>query len=234
MDSLHIPAHGVIGLQGLAAGLLAWGSLSYGISKAYKGVRCPEYAARLISLLHSIVSLIACFAAVRMYPESDFCSDARTGEILVVANSAAYFMVDTLSMWLTGAFDPMFAVHHVAAVVSLAIPLFSGVSAHEVIIVLFLLETSNPVMHSYWLLQEHIPIEEKESSRLLSVGRVLFVALFFASRILVGPWLAVQVTTRSCCWWIHCVIGNGFMAFNLAFFMNLLKTVLKGDPAARW
>ena len=131
--------------------------------------RPTEYAARLVSILHSSVACVLTGFVLSKHigdvqPNGSLeqqlanlggliCLPSTSMEAAVLLHSAAYFTVDLGAMCLLDAFDRMFALHHIGAILGLIWPvLLSGKCAALIASILFLLELTNPLQHLRWLL----------------------------------------------------------------------------------
>jgi len=150
----------------LFAYLVAQGILRFALSN---GRRPSEYAARLVSILHSTVACaLASFAlagqlravgahgSIEAHLEAlgaSACSAVTPVEGVVLLHSAAYFTVDLGAMCLFDTFDRVFVLHHVGAIAGLLWPLLlSGKCGALIVSILLVLELTNPLQHARWLL----------------------------------------------------------------------------------
>ena len=219
-----------------------WFLLTLALRKYYPH-RTDAYVSRVVSLIHCVGSFAfsgyCCylrFRQVRSVPDyvqtfTCLAEPPLADEQYNGLFSGSYFIMDTFGILFGSYFDPMFIVHHIAAIVAIVAGAFSGSIGPEMAAGLFLLEGSNPLMHTRWLLQaEKFDIHYPDSWTWIIVNRGFFVS-FIMMRQVIGSLSAYNFTT--CTWvpWYIRAIGLGYWIFSLKFIIDVLKKEKEGE---RW
>ena len=215
-----------------ALSTFAWGLLTVILMLTLQ--RSHEYVARVVSLVHAVVALIVCsYALYDGHPHADFCTQARDWELYAIMVTFGYFLMDAIGMCLSNFFDILFMLHHAISLVGFALPMVVRSNAYEVVVVIMILEFSNPVMHLHWLAVEDSVkqgVPPGTSPKLWHVFlRRTFYLHFAIGRFIFGPWSLYEVSTHSCCYWLHAFIGLCFLVFSTTFFVELMLKVKRKE-----
>jgi hypothetical protein len=173
--------------------------------------------------------MVCPYAIYRYYPEGDFCGVAKDWELIGISVTFAYFFVDAIGMVFSNFFDLTFMLHHFISLGGFLIPMVTRANAYEVIVVIIILEFSNPTMHLHWLLAEHSIKANREPTALQVFVRRGFYVCFFIGRFILGPWSLYEVSIRQCTYWVHAIIGTLFAIFSFQFYFNLMFKVRRGE-----
>jgi TLC domain len=149
-------------------------------------IKNKEYTARVVSLIHAVISTIGSAYALYSHEGMSFYAPIATR---VQSNwqmfTFAYFTVDTIVMFVTNTFDFKYFVHHIISMSSLACGAFYGMYGVLVTSAQLVGEISNPFMHSRWILNSH----GYRESKLCKIITKIWFCIFFASRVLICPLL---------------------------------------------
>lgn len=159
MRTVHIEPWSEAGVVGLfAVSTACWGLASLTARRAFAARRGSEFANRVISLLHSILSVIAsgCFGLLDEYGQPHWaeCGAGMTGlQQIATSISGGYFIADTVGICLSSEyFDWLFLAHHFACAGILIVGNYFQVLGFAICLGATILEACNPFMHTRWLL----------------------------------------------------------------------------------
>jgi hypothetical protein len=201
----------------------------------YAKCKSDEYGSRVVSVVHAIVSSILCFvAAIEEFNDPGYgtfgprCSGLQQIALLC---SAGYFTMDFLGILLSSYFSWLFIGHHILSGGCLAFGGLFGAHGFEFSFVTFLMEVSNPFLHSRWLMiadKEHLKRKGRGSLRFQFVDHCFYV-IFFLARIIAGPILTIQLVFAD---ETHLIIkGAGLLlqVLSVQFLVNTFSKRFRGD-----
>ncbi len=188
-----------------------------------------EYASRIVSLVHAVLSVIV--TGFRLYqdygtPNGRINVDMSGDQQVAVLVTGSYFVVDTLGMFFFDYFDFRFLMHHIGAGGSLFWTVFAQTNGYEMVFTVFILELSNPFMHGRWLLlHSNFPA----TNWLFRVCEEGFFVTFGLCRVIVGPVLvySIVVGTGPLFWKIA---GIGVLVVSAHFFLSAVRNRLSDVP----
>jgi hypothetical protein len=184
----------------------------------------PDFGARVVSWVHSVVSTVASAYALYAHARAGGWFDSPTTrlESWAQAISFAYFSVD-LVFTVFFAWDPLFFFHHVISMASLVCGSFFGIYGFVVCAALLAGEVSNPFMHTRWLLNA----SGLRHTTMCRVATALWFPTFFIARVVVSPWIAyyaVQVMHWS--YWPQVFL---MIVFSVKFIVDAARAEMAGE-----
>jgi hypothetical protein len=144
-------------------------------------------ANRAVSLVHAAVGIILPVLAINFSKLEENVGSKSTGsQISALRVSLGYFLYDTfcclaIEVFTTG-IDPATTFHHLATLSGLFVGVFQGVSGHELLLCLLLMEVSNPCMHTRHLLRE----AGYGNTAIADANDIAFAVTFLVCRNLLG------------------------------------------------
>lgn len=160
----------------LCAAAVVWGAGCVYSNRRYEHVSATravsvEYASRVVSFAHAMLSITFCVIAVLdeavLFADWGRFGVARvTGwQQLALLCSAGYFLADFMGIVLFY-WDTLFVIHHIVAGGCLAFSGITGVMGFETCLALGALEASNPFLHGRWLLLTSLEELQQKQQRL--------------------------------------------------------------------
>jgi hypothetical protein len=218
-----------------------------------KPMKNDEYGARVISLIHSVISAIGCGYAWMTHTGGFFDTVQSTRlEADFAMFSFSYFLVDTVVM-IAWKFDLTYFLHHIVTISFTGTTAFLGHFGFAVCFATWGGEFTNPMMHLRWLLHANNPQEvirlyhpqncksedltsptdpaaREHAHRTIWWVRALtntwFVS-FFLMRFFGAPLVVYYMVTGMP--WFMAPLGIGIMVMSWKFFFDSLKLERKGE-----
>ena len=203
--------------------VLVWGAMTLALLSKYERRKGDEWVSRVVSVAHAVVSGV--LAAIAMYdslPEAWlwFASPTSFYQQLALGVSIAYFIVDFVGIWYGSYYDTLFIWHHICSGWGLGIAHFGGTCGFELCVCLWAMETSNPFLHSRWVLLSE-GFCEKESSLLHWITE-LFWWNFSLCRITFGtPYTTMMILSANEPWLLK-FLGGAIMVFSWKFWIEMM------------
>ncbi|CUG87921.1 membrane-associated protein, putative [Bodo saltans] len=201
----------------------------------YARKKSDEYGSRVISVIHASISSVLCFlGTVEEFNEPEFgtfgahCSGLQQVALLC---TAGYFAMDMLGILMSSYFSWLYVGHHILSGGCLA---YGGlVSRHgfEFAMVTCLMEVSNPLLHSRWLLiadKEHLKNQGKGSLKFRVIDQ-LFYVVFFVARIMMGPILTAHLVVADNTPLIIQAAGVLLQVLSVQFMFDTFSKRFRGD-----
>ena len=191
--------------------------------------RTDEYASRVISTLHAVLSVVLCGLAVWKHIDSG--SDLSTQpcsctDALALSASVGYFSVDFIGIIVGSYYDFTFLMHHAGTVFGIMVVVLQDSLGFHMVSLVMWMEISNPAMHLRWLLQEDGHHHTRSLPlKLLSWS---FLAVFGVARFVVGPYLWVTTYVLDDYHWLNKVIGVIMFVVSLHVWVTSLSGQLRG------
>ena len=172
---------------------LAW-AFAFAVARGLFPARSLSFSNRVVSVVHAFVSAALCApflgnAVDIAHPFDSPCGPNTEAQRRAMAVSTAYFVYDFLCCaYVAVREDPKMldlegALHHLATLSGLVYGLVGGQCGATLTLCLLTMEVSNPFMHGRFLMKE-LGIKD---TPLNVANDVLFAAIFFLCRILLGP-----------------------------------------------
>ena len=205
-----------------------WALLSWYCFRRW-GAAHPEYASRVVSLVHAIISVIVTaiqFSRDYGKPWGRTNIGMTGDQQFALLVTASYFVVDTIGLFLNDYFDFQFLMHHIGAGGSLFAVMFTQTNGYEMVFTVLVLEFSNPFMHGRWLAIHNNVSPKSWLYIFLDEG---FFVTFFLMRVAIGPFLSGSILLGSgpLFWKVATV---GVQAVSAMFFFNLVKNRRNDTP----
>ena len=137
--------------------------------------------------------------------------------------TAGYFSYDFLSMAWFGLLDLDMTIHHALCVVGIAITLYLGIGANEIIGGLFCAEVSNWSMHTRILLK-HIGLRY---SRSYEIAEFVYFITFFIGRFAYGPFIVYNAVTCGPLNYLAKLVSLGIMAQSCQFLSRMYSIFVR-------
>jgi hypothetical protein len=201
----------------------------------YARKKSDEYGSRVVSVLHAAISAALCFlATVEEFNEPEFgvfgahCSGLQQVALLC---TAAYFAMDMLGILMSSYFSWLYIGHHILSGGCLA---YGGlISRHgfELAMVTCLMEVSNPLLHSRWLLiadKKHLQHKGRGSLLFRAVDHTFYV-VFFIARIVVGPILTANLIVADNTPLLLKAAGVLLQVLSVQFMLETFSKRFRGD-----
>lgn len=221
----------------LGAFFLFWCAIGAWAYIHYARKKTDEYGSRVVSVVHATLSSILCFlATVEEFNEPGYgtfgagCSGLQQVALLF---TASYFAMDMLGILMSSYFSWLYVGHHILSGGCLA---FGGLlSRHgfEFAMVTCLMEVSNPLLHTRWLMisnKEHLKNKGRGSMSFRAVDHTFYV-VFFIARILVGPILTAHLTVADN---THIIIQGAGVLLQVLSFQFMMETFSKRFRGDLW
>jgi TLC domain len=179
--------------------LAGWTTL-FGLARLVCRRYSRDFANRLVSLVHCAVGISAPFFVLDFANLRTNVGTPNTPEQLkLLLFSLGYFVYDMVCcLWIEmieNRLDLATAFHHVVTILGLVVGVSQGISGHELLLCLVLMEVSSPFLHLRYMLRE-IGLG---SSRMASYNDIAFALSFLVCRdVLALPvvyWTVVSSTT---------------------------------------
>eukprot|EP00760_Papus_ankaliazontas_P007658 PhM_4_TR13438/c0_g1_i1/m.54957 len=151
-----------------------------------------EYASRVVSLIHAVVSTALSAYAVFCHPTPDFAGPTQEIQAIVLCVSSAYFAYDFIAMYLYNFWEWGFAIHHLVTAGGMMWGVFTCRSGWELAACTLLMEITNPLMHIQWLME----FDKKTKTLLYKIVEPSFAIAFWVARIGVGPFLTYATVSN--------------------------------------
>ena len=192
-----------------------------------KPLKNDEYGARILSLIHAVISAIGCGYALLDHTGGFFDSVGATrlqGDFAMF--SFAYFLVDTIIMFLWK-FDMTYFLHHVVTLSVCGSTALAGKYGFATCFAIWGGEVTNPFMHARWLLHANNPQEAKTPSTMMRVLTIVWFILFFGFRFFGAPLVVYYMVILMPIYFAPLCIG--IMVMSWKFFFDALKMEMRGE-----
>ena len=186
-----------------------------------------EYGARILSLIHAVISAVGCGYALLDHTGGFFDSVHATrleGDFAMF--SFAYFLVDTIVM-IMWKFDTVYFLHHVVTLSFCGYAALDGKYGFATCFATWGGELSNPPMHLRWLLHANNPQEAKTPSRAMKWLTFSWFVIFFVMRFAGAPIVVYYMVTMMPIYFSPLCVG--IMVMSWKFFVDSLKSEMKGE-----
>lgn len=212
----------------------AWGVFALAAYKKYAKSKGEEYASRVVSWWHAVVSTLlcgsACLDGYHRSPQTwgRFGLDGTGLQQIACLCSAGYFTVDMIGILCSSYFDWLFIGHHVLCGGCLLQVGFTGFQGFDLTLITSLLETSNPLLHGRWLLiqnRQHL----KGGTFLYNAVDGMFYVVFIFIRMFVGPQLTYFQLATSEAVWVLRISGLLLQIYSIKFMLETGKKRLRDE-----
>lgn len=212
-------------LWSLALLLLGWTGL-FVITRALLPSRSRDFANRAVSLLHCAIGVTAPWLVLDLGRlRADVGTPTTPKQLQLLRFSLAYFTYDCVCcLWIElveGRLDLATAFHHVVTILGLFVGVFKGVSGHELLLCLVLMEASSPFLHLRYMMRE----AGLGRSRAAAYNDVAFASSFLLCRVVLGLpvvyWTVRSLTTPV----LVKAGGLGVLAVSLFWTRKLLSVL---------
>lgn len=212
------------------------GLSSYRLFAKSKG---DEYASRVVSVIHALLSVALCFLGVldgiTLDPHwGHFQSTAPFWTQVACLCTGAYFTMDMIGILTSTYFSWLFVGHHLICGYAMVAVSVNQTFGFATALTTCLMEASNPFLHMrYLLIEEHHMAHKKKSattpwSPLLTAISRCFYVVYFVGRILIGPFLTAALLTGDTPVWLQ-LIGSLLQIFSIQYFFVYFSKGWKGE-----
>ncbi|KAL3162496.1 hypothetical protein ABBQ32_010157 [Trebouxia sp. C0010 RCD-2024] len=206
MLGLDKPDQGTI--QQIIQSTAAWTAVFISLNALLLKQRSSSFNNRAVSLLHALVALVLCPAALNwQHPFSGYGQKTTDYQRVVMNISLGYFTYDMLCCLYID-LDFANVAHHFCTMLGLAVGVCNGVSGTELTFCLLLMEISNPFLHGRFLL------------------KLVFAISFFVCRLLIGPVVVYYTWVCPSSPTIVKVGGIGIQVVSLFWFYKIAQIAI--------
>ncbi|KAL3141132.1 hypothetical protein ABBQ38_003483 [Trebouxia sp. C0009 RCD-2024] len=220
MLGLDRPDQGTI--QQIFQSTAAWTAVFTTLNALLLRQRSLGFNNRAVSLLHALVALTLCPAALNwQHPFSGYGQKTTDYQRFVMNISLGYFTYDMLCCLYID-LDFANVAHHLCTTLGLAVGVCNGVSGTELTFCLLLMEVSNPFLHGRFLLKE---LGWKQT-HLSVINDLAFAISFFVCRLLIGPVVVYYTLVCPSSPTIVKVGGIGIQVVSLFWFYKIAQIAI--------
>jgi len=206
-----------------------WGIFSIAANMAVTKTKGDEYASRIVSTVHAMVSLVFCVAgAIDGYGEAHwgiFGLDATAKQQIALMVTTGYFSADFIGILVGTYFDWIFVGHHIVSASSLFYSAYFGYGGFELCLATALMELSNPFMHMRWIV---VTDKHPSDSLVYKICDEGFFISFTLARIVLGPYLVWLLWISSSAF-VFKLTAGALMVFSFQFYWGLLQRRKTGE-----
>ena len=169
-----------------------------------------EFACRITSFIHAVVSMMAAIYVIVISPAGVFDSwampinplqNTRPEQLVAISISTGYFIADTLMMIVIPEMRSfIYFGHHFISLVGVSIPIWAGRYGAVTAASLFWLESTNPQLNGRWVLLRILNLHEKKSDAQLrsavakakATRPLLFKVFDYASKTMLAQYIPAR------------------------------------------
>ncbi|TFJ86178.1 hypothetical protein NSK_002386 [Nannochloropsis salina CCMP1776] len=213
---------------GLVLSTVAW-SVVFGLVCVLPAISGTsfDFRNRTVSILHAFLSAYLTLVLVLLETPCEIGGPNTRNQIIVLNISTGYFIYDYVACTLNDVrkrhFDTMNFFHHLASLAGLLTGLINERSGAELGMCLFLMEVSNPFMHTIHLFRElgynDAPVAE--------ANKALFAIIFTLARVVGGPFLTYYTLVSPRTHWVIKAGALGILAVSFLWFSKIVAMLSK-------
>jgi len=185
-------------------------------------IRSFDFKNRIVSFLHAIVSSLLTFFLIVLQPY-EIGKPNTNAQTMILAVSVGYFAYDSIVSLayeiIHKKINKMNLMHHIVTLSGLGFGYFSKNSGGELCLCLFIMEISNPCMHSIHIFREL----GKNDSKIAQLNKYTFAAIFFFARIVYGTYLGYITLASPTTHFIIKVNAVGLYVVSVVWFKMIVR-----------
>ena len=218
---------------------LVWSALFVGLRCFTFADQSYTFSNRVVSIIHAVLSFYLCSNCMffeKLHDSEDFVWFKNFGgrtsqrEMTVLSISMGYFIYDLFGCIIEEGIEledlkraGAEHLHHLATIAGLYVGVFMGVSGPELVMCLWSMEITNPMLHGRTLMKE-LKITNK---LITSANEASFAVLFFIFRIIIGPIIMLNVLFRKRVLLVVKLGGLAIQLISCFWFYKIVQIAIK-------